>query len=116
MHLATLRAALGQRHDRIGVAPRLDGIETATPACLPPPRDRLCANRDHWRIEIRHRNKHVILGEDGYTNRSDNAPRNIFFPAGFVLKVLKSVSDSPTRAVKHFQYDKNRAIWLLSDF
>jgi len=25
-----------------------------------------------------HRNKDVILGEDGYTNRSDNAPRNIF--------------------------------------
>ena len=35
-------------------------------------------NRDHWRIEIMHRNKDVILGEDGYTIRRDNAPRNIF--------------------------------------
>jgi hypothetical protein len=36
----------------------------------------LCANRGHWGIEIMHRNKDVILGEDGYTNRSDNTPRN----------------------------------------
>ena len=32
-----------------------------------------------------HRNKDVILGEDGYTNRCDNAPRNIFSLTGFVL-------------------------------
>ena len=38
----------------------------------------LSANRGHWGIEIMHRNKDVILGEDGYTNRSDDAPRNIF--------------------------------------
>jgi len=35
-------------------------------------------NRGHWGIEIMHRNKDVILGEDAYTNRSDEAPRNIF--------------------------------------
>jgi hypothetical protein len=39
-----------------------------------------------------HRNKDVILGEDGYTNRCDNAPRNIFSLTGFVLKILKFVS------------------------
>ena len=37
-----------------------------------------------------HRNKDVILGEDGYTNRSDDAPRNIF--SLIALKILKSVS------------------------
>jgi len=31
-------------------------------------------NRKHWGIEIMHRNKDVVLGEDGYTNRLDNAP------------------------------------------
>ncbi len=35
-------------------------------------------NRSHWGIEIMHRDKAVTLGEDGYTNRSDNAPRNVF--------------------------------------
>ena len=29
----------------------------------------LCANRDHWGIEIVHRNKDVILGEVSYINR-----------------------------------------------
>jgi hypothetical protein len=67
-------------------------------------------------IEIMHRNKDVILGEDGYTNRCDNAPRNIFSLTGFVLKILKSVAPSPTRAIEHFQGDRNRAIRLFSGF
>jgi len=62
-----------------------------------------------------HRNKDVILGEDGYTNRCDNAPRNIFSLTGFVLKILKFVSHSPTRAIEHFQDNKNRAIHLLGE-
>ena len=68
-------------------------------------------NRDHL-----HRNKDVILGQDGYTNRCDNAPRNIFSLTGFVLKILKSVSPSPTRAIERFQDNKNRAIRLFSGF
>jgi hypothetical protein len=56
------------------------------------------------------------LGEDGYTNRCDNAPRNIFSLTGFVLKILKFVAHSPTRAIEHFQVDKNRTIRLLSGF
>ena len=76
----------------------------------------LGVNRDHWRIEIMHRNKDVILGEDGYTNCCDNAPRNIFSLTGFVLKILKSVAPSPTRAIEHFQDDRNRAIRLFSGF
>jgi hypothetical protein len=62
----------------------------------------LSANRGHWGIEIMHRNKDVILREDGYTNRSDEAPRNIFSLIGFALKILKSASPSPTRAIEQF--------------
>ena len=80
------------------------------------PQALLGVNRDHWRIEIMHRNKDVILGEDGYTNCCDNAPRNIFSLTGFVLKILKSVAPSPTRAIEHFQDDRNRAIRLFSGF
>jgi hypothetical protein len=58
------------------------------PASESAPEAPLCANRGHWGVEIMHRNKDVILGEDGYTNRSDNAPRNIFSLIGFALKVL----------------------------
>jgi hypothetical protein len=67
-------------------------------------------------MEIMHRNKDDILGEDGYTNRCDNAPRNIFSLAGFVLKILKSVPSAPTRAIEHFQDNRSRAIRLFSDF
>jgi predicted transposase YbfD/YdcC len=74
------------------------------------PRAILNANRGHWGIEIMHRNKDVILGEDGYTNRSDAAPRNIFSLLGFALGILHAVSPSPTRAIEHFQDDKNRVL------
>ena len=57
------------------------------------PQALLGVNRDHWRIEIMHRNKDVILGEDGY-----------------------NVAPSPTRAIEHFQDDRNRAIRLFSGF
>ena len=40
-----------------------------------------------------HRDKNVILGEDGYTNRLNNAP----------------VSRSSTRAIERFQDNRNRA-------
>ena len=63
-----------------------------------------------------HRNKDVILGEDGYTNRCDNAPRNVFSLTAFVLKILKSVSPSPRCAIERFQDTKNRAIRLFSGF
>ncbi|MGI8570877.1 MAG: hypothetical protein ACR2KT_18460 [Methylocella sp.] len=43
-------------------------------------------------LEIMQRSKDVILGEDGTTNRSDNAPRNVFSLASFVRKILKPVS------------------------
>ena len=49
-----------------------------------------------------HRNKDVILGEDGYTNRCGNAPRNIFSLTGFVLKTEIRIVP-PTRAIERFQ-------------
>lgn len=88
---------------------------TSLPAGEAAPEALLRANRDHRGIEIMHRNKDVILGEDGYTNRGGNAPRNIFSLTGFVLKILKTVSPSPTRAIEYFQDDRNRAIRLFSD-
>ena len=90
----------------------------SSPACPPPPRHRRCwasiaiIGGSRSCIET----KDVILGEDGYTNRCDNAPRNIFSLTGFVLKILKSVAPSPTRAIEHFQDDRNRAIRLFSGF
>ena len=74
----------------------------------------LRVNRGHWGIEIMHRNKDVILGEDGYTNRSDNAPRNIFSLLAFTLKILKSISSSPTRAIEQFQDDRSKALRLFT--
>ena len=74
----------------------------------------LRVNRGHWGIEIMHRNKDVILGEDGYTNRSDNAPRNIFSLLAFTLKVLKSISSSPTRAIEQFQDDRSKVLRLFA--
>ena len=74
----------------------------------------LGANRGHWGIDIMHRNKDAILGEDGYTNRSDNAPRNIFSLIGFAPKILKSVAHSPTRAIEQFQDHSNNALRLFS--
>jgi len=73
-------------------------------------------NRGHWGIEIMHRDKDVTLGEDGYTNRSDNAPRNVFTILCFARKILKSVSPSITRAIEQFQDDRNRTIRLFAGF
>ena len=63
-----------------------------------------------------HRHKDVTLGEDGYTNRRGHAPRNVFTILCFVLKILKSVQPSPTRAIDWFQDDRNRAIRLFAGF
>jgi len=48
-------------------------------------------------------NKDVILGEDGYTNRSDEAPRNIFSLIGFALKIL-----NPSRPLQPEQSNSSR--------
>jgi hypothetical protein len=38
-----------------------------------------------------HRDKDVVRGEDGYTNRLGNAPSNVFSLIGFALKILKTI-------------------------
>ena len=65
-------------------------------------------------IEIMRRNKDVILGEHGYSDRGDNTPRNIVSLIGLALKILKSVSPSPTRAIEMFQEDRNKALRLFA--
>lgn len=70
-------------------------------------------NRQHWGIEVMHRHKDFTLGEDGYTNRLDHAPRNISTVLAFCLTILKNVTASPTRAIEHFQNDRNRALRLI---
>jgi hypothetical protein len=50
------------------------------------------------------------------TTDDGNAPRNVFTILCFVLKILKSVSPSPTRAIERFQDDQNRAIRLFAGF
>jgi hypothetical protein len=81
-------------------------------------RERLVSERtaliNHLRALLLHRNKDVILGEDGYANRSGGAPRNIFSLMGFALKIRKSVSPSPTRAIELFQDDRNKALRLFA--
>ena len=80
------------------------------------PQALLGVNRNHWRIEIMHRNKDVYLGEDGYTNCCDNAPRNIFSLTGFVFKILKSVAPDQPAPSSTFRTYRNRAIRLFSGF
>jgi hypothetical protein len=66
--------------------------------------------RGHWGIEIMHRNKDAILGEDCYNNRSGNAPRNIFSLIGIALNILKSAPPSPTRPFACSQVDPPRLL------
>ena len=63
-----------------------------------------------------HRDKDLTLGEDGYTNRNDNAPRNVFTIPCFARKILKYVSPSIARAIEKFQDDGNRAMRLFAGF
>lgn len=81
----------------------------------PDPRDVLRLNRDHWKIEIMHRDKDVVLGEDRYTNRSGHAPRNIFTLTSAARTLLKRIAPSPTRAVEIAQENQQKTIRLLSD-
>lgn len=57
----------------------------------------------------------VILGEDSYTNWSDNAPRNIFNLTSAARTLLKRISKSPTRAIETVQENRQKAIRFISD-
>ena len=84
---------------------------TSLPAEEASPQTLLNLNRRHWRIENNlHRNKDAALGEDGYTNRKDHAPRNIFTINNLVLFIFKAAGLGPKKAIECFQDDKSRAI------
>ena len=81
----------------------------------PDPKLVLHLNRRHWEIEIMHRDKDFQLGEDGYTNRSDHAPRNVFTMTSGTRTLLKRINRSPTRAIEIAQDNRQKVIRLLSD-
>ncbi len=81
----------------------------------PEPEGILGLNRNHWLIEIMHRDKDVTLGEDRYTNRLDHAPRNIFTLISATLTLLKKIGKSPTRAIEKVQDNRNTAISFLTN-
>jgi hypothetical protein len=81
----------------------------------PDPRRVLQLNRNHWKIEIMHRDKDVVLGEDRYTNRSGHAPRNVFTLTSAARTLLKRIAKSPTRAIEIVQDNREKAVRLISD-
>ena len=106
-----------REHVRAG---RIVKIETETAWLItsmlrPDPEYILRLNRKHWQIEAMHRDKDVTLGEDGYTNRSGHAPRNIFTLNSAVRTLLKRISNSPTRAIEMVQDNREKAVQFISD-
>jgi hypothetical protein len=86
----------------------ISSMATVTPETI------LRLNRNHWQIEIMHRDKDVTLGEDRYTNRSDNAPQNIFTLTSGALTLLKRIAKSPTRAIEIVQDDRAKAVAIIA--
>lgn len=86
----------------------ISSLKTATPETI------LRLNRNHWQIEIMHRDKDVTMGEDGYTNRFDHAPRNIFALTSAAITLLKRISKSPTRAIEMLQDKRGKAVALIA--
>ena len=61
-----------------------------------------------------HRAKDVILGEDHYTNRLDNAPQNILTLLSETRTVLKCNNKSPTRVIEKVQDKRDSVIQLVA--
>ena len=81
----------------------------------PAPEDILRLNRNHWQIEVMHRDKDVTLGEDRYTNRSGHAPRNIFTLTSAAITLLKRISKSPTKAIEMVQDHREKTISFIAN-
>ena len=81
----------------------------------PDPDQVLALYRAHWRIEIMHRDKDVILGDGQYTNRLDHAPRNIFTLLSATRTVLKDIDKSLTTAIEMVQDNRNKVIRILTN-
>ena len=80
----------------------------------PDPEKLLIRNRQHWAIEIMHRDKDVILGEDYYTNRLDHAPKNIFTLLSATRTLLKFINKSPTIAIEMVQNKRGCAVQFIA--
>lgn len=78
------------------------------------PKELLALNRNHWGIEVEHRNKDVFLGEDQRTNRKDNAPSVLFVLNNLALSLLGTICHSPTKAIEACQNDRNIPIRMCS--
>lgn len=87
----------------------ISSLEAPDPRCV------LQLNRNHWKIEVMHRDKDVILGEDRYTNRSGHAPRNIFTLNSAARTLLKRIARSPTKAIEMAQENRQKTVRLISD-
>ena len=103
-----------RRHFRKGKEVKIERetVYLITSISQPEPEFILHLNRRHWRIETMHRDKDVTLGEDGYTNRSDHAPRNIFTLISVARTLLKRIDHSPTRAIEMVQNDRRKIRFL----
>ena len=80
----------------------------------PDPKKLLIRNRKHRGNEVMQRDKDVILGEDYYTNRLDNAPQNIFTLSSATRTVSKPINKSPTRAIEMVKDKRDSAIQLAT--
>ena len=112
-----VRITREREHIRAGrpVKRETETVYLITSLAQPTPEYILRLNRKHWQVETMHRDKDVILGEDRYTNRSDNAPRNIFTLTSAARTLLKRISKSPTRAIETVQENRQKAIRFISD-
>ena len=102
-----------REHVRAGNIVKTETAYLITSLLQPNPKHILNLNRSHWRIKTMHRDKDVTLGEDGYTNRSRQAPRNIFTLTSAARTLLKRISNSPTRAIEMVQNNRQNAIQFL---
>jgi hypothetical protein len=112
-----VRITRRREHVRAGNIVKIE-TETAyliTSLLRPDPKRILRLNRHHWKIEAMHRDKDVCLGEDGYTNRSGHAPRNVFTLTSAARTLLKQISSSPTRAIEMVQDNREKAVRFIAD-
>ena len=110
------RVTRNRQHVRAGKVIKSE-VETTyliSSIAAPAPESILKLNRNHWQIEIMHRDKDVTLGEDRYTNRSDHAPQNIFTLTSATLTLLKRIANSPTRAIELVQDNRGKAVEIIA--
>ncbi len=114
---AIARITRQREHVRAGntVRSETETVYLITSMASPDPEQILRLNRNHWPIEAMHRDKDDTPGEDRYSNRSGQAPRNIFTLTSAARILLKRISKSPTRAIEMVQDNRHKAVRFLTD-